>query len=81
MQPIQPPQTIKIYQLVRQSGMNFSSMATATTGINLGLGFFITLQEAEHYRTLEVLKLTSGSQDRFHIFELEVPNPAYKGNE
>jgi hypothetical protein len=43
------------------------------------MGFYPTLQEAEHNRTIEVLKdTTSGAKPRFHVFELEVPNPAYQ---
>jgi hypothetical protein len=44
------------------------------------MGFFVTLQEAEHCRTVEVLKDTTvgPTKPRFHIFELEVPNPVYE---
>ena len=79
MEPIKAPKVLKIYQLMRQTGMNFSNAATIST-TNLGSGIFPTLQEAEHNRTLEVLKdTTSGvNKPRWHIFELEVPNPAYE---
>lgn len=77
MEPIKPPKTLKIYQLVRQSGMTFSNSATSTIH-NLGSGFFLSQQEAEHHRTLEVLKEIGGSKNYWHIFELEVPNPIYQ---
>jgi len=79
MEPIKPPEVLKIYQLMRQTGMNFSPAAIVSP-TNLGSGIFATLQEAEHNRTLEVLKdTTSGvNKPRWHIFELEVPNPAYQ---
>ena len=78
MEPISPPRTMKVYQLVKQSGLNFTT--TGSSGpVSLGLGFYSTLQEAEHNRTLEVLKdTTTGTKPRFHVFELEVPNPAYQ---
>jgi hypothetical protein len=79
MESIRAPKVLKIYQLIRQTGMNFSTAAIVSP-TNLGSGIFPTLQEAEHNRTLEVLKdTTSGvNKPRWHIFELEVPNPAYQ---
>ena len=79
MEPIKPPKTLKIYQLMRQTGMNFSN-AVASSPAGLGSGIFPSLQEAEHNRTLEVLKdTTTGiNKPRWHIFELEIPNPAYE---
>lgn len=78
MEPIKPPPTMKVYQLVRQLGLSFTTTGSSS-GVSLGLGFYPTLQEAEHNRTLEVLKdTTAGAKPRFHVFELEVPNPAYQ---
>jgi hypothetical protein len=81
MESIKPPKTIKLYQLVRQTGMAFTtagSSSSASAGI--GIGFYPSLQEAEHNRTMEVLKdTTSGNnKPRWHVFELEFPNPAYE---
>lgn len=82
MEPIKAPKTIKVYSLVKQNGLNFSmSSSSGSSGSNIGVGFFTTLQEAEHYRTIEVLKVSSGNRDQFHIYELEVPNPIYEGKE
>jgi hypothetical protein len=79
VEPIKAPKILKIYQLMRQSGMTFSNAATSSSS-GLGSGMFPTLQEAEHNRTLEVLKdtTTGVNKPRWHIFELEVPNPAYE---
>lgn len=79
MEPIAPPKTLKVYQLIKQTGMNLTN--TGTSGPqSLGLGFYPTLQEAEHNRTMEVLKDTTvGRKPVFHIFELEIPNPVYEG--
>lgn len=78
MEPIKPPKTIKIYQLIRQTGLNFAVSGTGTTG--LGVGFYSTLQEAEQTRTMELLKdTTTGiNKPKWHIWELDIPNPAYE---
>jgi hypothetical protein len=69
---------MKVYQLVRQTGLNFTTTGSGS-GTSLGVGFYYTLQEAEHNRTLEVLKdTTTGTKPKFHVFEIEVPNPAYQ---
>jgi hypothetical protein len=58
--------------------MMFSGSGSGTTG--LGVGFYSTLQEAEHNRTMELLKdTTTGiNKPRWHIWELDIPNPAYE---
>jgi hypothetical protein len=77
VEPIKAPKTLKVYQLIKQTGLNFSYSGVGAT---LGVGFYATLQEAEHNRTLELLKdTTSGnSKPQWHVFELEFPNPAYE---
>lgn len=77
MEPIKPPKTIKIYQLVRQTGMTFTGAGSGSGG--LGIGFYPSLQEAEHNRTMELLKDTSTgiNKPKWHIWELDIPNPAY----
>jgi hypothetical protein len=60
-----------------KTSLNFSSTGTAAAGsAYIGSGFYLTLGEAEQNRTLETLKDTDGN--KFYVFELEVPNPAYK---
>lgn len=77
MEPIAPPRTIKIYQLVKQSGAYL--MNTGTAGpMSWGLGFYCSLAEAEQNRTMELLKNTDTVKPQYHIFELDLPNPAYK---
>lgn len=78
MEPIRAPKTIKIYQLIRQTGMTFTGSGSGTSG--LGIGFYSTLQEAEHNRTMELLKdTTTGiNKPKWHIWELDIPNPAYE---
>ena len=80
MEPIKAPKTLKVYSLVKQSGMTFHYTGSSSSMPSLGLGFYPSLQEAEHNRTLEALKDTTstGTRPSWHIWELEVPNPAYQ---
>lgn len=81
MEPIKPPKTVKFYQLLKVStktGLNISGCGTAPPSNYVGHGMYITLQEAEHNRTLETLKDTDGGVNSYYIFELEFPNPVYK---
>jgi hypothetical protein len=83
MQGLAPPKTMKVYQLLKmstKSGLNISSCGTIPAGSTnyIGTGMYTTLQEAEHNRTLEILKDADGAYNSYHIFELELPNPAYK---
>ena len=72
------PETLTVYYLVKQhANMLYFSSATATSsGTSMGSGFFSTRHDAEMHRTVEMLKATDGSV--FHLFELVIPNPAYK---
>jgi hypothetical protein len=59
---------MRVFQLVRQTGLNFATVG-GSSGASLGLGFYPTLQEAEHNRTIEVLKdTTSGVKPRLNVF-------------
>jgi hypothetical protein len=81
MESIRPPKTIKLYQLVRQTGMSFTNTGSSSSAsASLGIGFYPSLQEAEQNRTMEVLKDTSSgiNKPKWHVFELEFPNPAYE---
>lgn len=78
MEPLLPPKTLKIYQLIKQSGMSFAGDKAMSTN-SIGVGFFLTREEAEHNRTLAILADTTvGKKPQWHVFELEVPNPAYQ---
>jgi hypothetical protein len=63
--------------LLQQSttSMYFSSTGVASTP-SMGSGIYATRDEAEKARTVALLSDKNGSL--FHVFELEVPNPAYK---
>ena len=76
MEPIKPPQTFKVYTLIKQDGLHMSYVYTSST--TFGPGFYANLLEAEYARTLELLKETTDKKIQYHIFELEIPNPAYK---
>jgi hypothetical protein len=79
MESIKAPKTIKVYQLIRQTGMSMISAGSGTAG--LGIGFYSTQSDAEQNRTMEILRDTSTgtgvNKPKFHLFELEMPNPAY----
>ena len=80
MESLPIPKTMKVYQLVKmstKSGLNFSNIGIAATGAAyIGGGFYLTQSEAEQNRTMETLKDQDGN--RFYVFELDFPNPAYK---
>lgn len=76
MEPIKPPKTFKVYAVIKQTGLSMSYVYGSGSSINFGAGFYGTREEAEHTRTLELLKETSSS--KYHVFELEVPNPVYE---
>lgn len=78
MQALEIPKTLKIYTLIKQTGINFSMVKTMSSN-SIGIGFFLTREEAEHNRTLEILA-DSGSINKsfWHVFELEIPNPVYQ---
>lgn len=79
MKSIEPPETIKVYQLLKMTGTYLSGVSPpipTSMSTNMGIGFYLTLEEAEHIRTLEILKdTTTGMKPTWHIFELEFPNP------
>jgi hypothetical protein len=77
MEPIKPQKNLEIYCVVKQTGMTFITCPNPGTP-TIGAGFYTTQREAEHNRTLELLKEPNGSTVQYHIFELTVPNPVYK---
>lgn len=78
MKPEFPPETVKIYQLIKRNADQFyfsnAGMASGTNSI--GIGFYLTRDDAEHQRTMEVLK--SKTADEYYVFELEISNPIVK---
>ena len=82
MEPIKAPRTVKFYQLLRmstKSGLNITSCGSTASGNHyVGVGMYLTLQDAEHNRTMETLKDVDAANNTYHVFELEFPNPVYK---
>ncbi len=77
MEPISPPQTVKVYQLLKRSGLSLSNVG-ATSSMSFGYGFYLSLQEAEQNCTMEILKNTDAVKPEYYIFELDIPNPIYQ---
>ena len=80
MKGLEAPEFLTFYVLIAQSG---SSLYFSTTGATMnqpghGTGFYATRDEAEKARTVAILG--DKTEQRFHIFELEFPNPAYKNS-
>lgn len=76
MKPIEIPETMNIYLLLKQSGLVFvpAGISHRSPGC---VGVYYSMQDAEVQRTIEILS-SANQSDIYHIFELEVPNPAYK---
>jgi hypothetical protein len=78
MEPLKPPKTFKVYALIKQTGVGLSYVYVSTpSSISFGPGFYSTRDEAEQARTFELLK-DNTNESKFHVFELEIPNPAYQ---
>ena len=77
MEPVAPPRTIKVYQLLKRSGLVLTNVG-AVSNMSFGTGFYLSQQEAEHNRTMELLKNTDVVKPEYYIFELDLPNPVYK---
>lgn len=77
MEPLKPPKILKVYTLIKQSGLSFSYTGFDTSAPAVGTGFFLSQAAAEHHRTIELLKDTNTPRAQYHVFELDIPNPAY----
>lgn len=78
MRPLDPQPTFKVYAVIKQTGLHLTYVYGAVSSIAFGPGFYGTREEAEQLRTLEMLKSTDTAHSEYHVFELEVPNPAYQ---
>lgn len=78
MQPLKPQPTFKVYAVIKQTGLQMSYVYGSGSSVTFGAGFYGSREEAEQLRTLELLKSTESGTNEYHVFELEVPNPAYK---
>ena len=83
MQPLKPPKNISVFMLLKRSGMMHSTAVSSSmiNNMSLGSGFFLSQHDAEMHRTMELLKLQPNDNSEFFVFELELPNPAYKETE
>lgn len=78
MEPLPIPKTITVYILVKQSGAMLNYIGAAYNGNTcMGYGFFLNRMDAEHQRTIELLK-EENQGVQIHMFELTIPNPVYK---
>ena len=78
MEPIPIPKTVNVYTLIKQSGAMLTYAGSAyNQNTCMGYGFYLNKIEAEHQRTLELLKEENAGV-QIHLFELTVPNPVYK---
>ena len=79
MEPLKPPQTFKVYTVIKQTGLALSYVySSGSPAINFGAGFYGTRDEAEKARTYELLKDTTDPKPKYHVFELDIPNPVYQ---
>lgn len=77
MKPLEAPPSLNIYMLMSQSSTSFYFTPAAVSGMTstIGTGMYHTREEAEKARTLAIL--SDKANNIFHVYELEVPNPAY----
>ena len=80
MVPLKPQPTFKVYAVIKQTGLLMSYVYGngSSSSVTFGPGFYGSREEAEQLRTLELLKSTDSGSSEYHVFELEIPNPAYK---
>ena len=76
MRPLLVEPYLKVYMLVKQDGIYLYPSGFDSSN-NMGTGFFPTQNVAELMRTKELLAQKPESTAQYHIYELEIPNPAY----
>ena len=81
MLPLAPEPTLKVYMLLKQSGLSLIPTGYSSTNLPGSIGFYATRNEAEIARTHELLSLSKDAQARYHIYELDIPNVAYQPTE
>jgi hypothetical protein len=75
MEPKPIPKNNIIYMMIYQLPGSVTYSAAGPGSNGLGSGFYLNERDAEHQRTIELLKNPSNT---YLIYELTVPNPAYK---
>ena len=70
MKPVKRSGYVDLWIIVQQAntGTFILTMPSATTNWSLGVGFYATLEQAQHAQTLELLK-----NNKVEIFHLEWP--------
>lgn len=80
MKSLDPPEYLTFWVLFSQSStsLHFSTTGTMVTpgASSFGTGFYATRDDAEKARTFAILN--DKMDNRYHIFELDFPNPAYQ---
>lgn len=77
MRPLTVEPFLKVYMLLKQDG-TYLYPCGFDQNAGLGTGFFPTQSTAELFRTKELLALKPDAITQFHIYEIEIPNPAYQ---
>ena len=79
MKPLDPPEYLTIYMLMQQSASSMYFMATGVSNTpSMGSGIYATRDQAEQARTVAILSDKTNPPNLYHVFELEIPNLAYK---
>jgi hypothetical protein len=79
MKPLDAPEFLRVYMLLQQSTSNLYFMPTGTAGtVSMGTGMYPTRDQAEQARTVALLADKTNPPNVYHVFELEIPNPAYQ---
>ena len=75
--PLEMPADLTMYMLLQQSSTSlYFTAASSSHTTTFGTGFYGSREDAEKARTMAIL--ADKTNNYFHIFELTVPNPAYK---
>lgn len=77
MKPLPVEPFLKVYMLLKQDGTYLYPTGFDSNN-NMGTGFFPSQSMAELMRTKELLAMKPESTTLYHIYEIEIPNPAYK---
>jgi len=79
MLPLEPEPTLKVYLLLKQTGLSFAPCGYSSNSLPSSIGFYTTRNEAEIARTHELLMSVDRSDHaQYHIYELDIPNVAYR---
>ena len=77
MKPLLVEPFLKVYMLLKQDGTYLYPTGFDSNN-NMGTGFFPSQNAAELMRTRELLTQKLDATTQYHIYEIEIPNPAHK---